>query len=152
MPPGASTDQPNPCSVLSLQQSDVLDPNFRARPVFRLGDLLTCSLASASTVPYTSEVWCCYPWEQWDVVPLECPWSWVRGSAAPCSCQEVALGLARLPAGSAHAWLDLSSTGTSRAGQSSSLLPAVRSIPVPVVLQENLLSHWEGFEQGCAPL
>lgn len=55
-------------------------------------------------------------------------------------------------ANSAHARLDLSSTGTSWVRQSPSLLPAVQSIPAAVVLQENPLPHWKGFEQWWAPL
>lgn len=75
-----------------------------------------------------------------------------KGSAAPCSCREMAVGPARAPADSARARLDVSSTGASWAGQSPSLLPAVQSIPVAVVPREKPLPHWKGLEQGCAPL
>lgn len=75
-----------------------------------------------------------------------------KGSAAPCSCREMAVGPARAPADSARARLDVSSTGASWAGQSPSLLPAVQSIPVAVVPREKPPPHWKGFEQGCAPL
>lgn len=145
----ASTAHPSPCCVLILQQPDVLDANLRARPHFRLGDLLSCSPASARTVPghlrgvvslSLGAEGCSdrsVPGAGQGGVLLPAPagrWQWDR----PCCLQTQPMGL--------------SSTGASWVGQSSSLSPAVQSIPVAVVLQENPLPHCKDSEQGWAPL
>lgn len=145
---------PNPGSAVSMWQANMLDVNPRTVPAFVLGQLLSCSPASAGGGPVHCRGLVSFLQGACDVVPrrLGTALGGVavgRQSVASCCCREVAVGPG--PGG-------LADVSPYRCGvcppwgpqglDSLSLLPAVQSTPAAVLLWEKNLPHWKGFGQG----